>query len=559
MDPFHIIEVEEVSEEVEEVSEASHEEDEAQSDQGLLDSALEFCQAAYDFRDQGDLDNAIDALDQAYALILKISPDGDTEILQQRDDLRITISKRIVECYSSRFTVANGLHNAIPLTMNEHVEKALQLFTQREKTFFLNAYRRSGRYRPAILKSLKEAGLPEELSWLPLIESGFKDRALSSARALGLWQFIASTGYKYGLQRDQWVDERMDPHKATEAAIAYLKELHQIFGDWTTALAAYNCGEGRVLRVIRTQKINYLDNFWDLYEKLPKETAFYVPKFLAVLHIMNDPEAHGVTLPEVDEPPATEEVVVNKQISIKAIAGHLGISPQVLADLNPSLRREFTPSRPFPLKVPEGIGPLVLAQLEDLPAWKGSKGSISLAKLESSSIDGPHPHYLEHRVRRGETLSIIARKHQTSMKEIMTLNRLGSSNFVQEGWRLKIPSKPGYASRSQGQKPDQTVYLVQKGDSLWQIAKRFGTSVDAIKSLNGLRDNHLNAGQRLQIRGASIASKEVKTRTYRVKRGDSPFQIARKHQMNLSELLTLNSLTPKCTIFPGQVLLVTAR
>jgi membrane-bound lytic murein transglycosylase D len=252
---------------------------------------------------------------------------------------------------------------------------------------------------------------------------------------------------------------------------------------------------------------------------------------------------------------------VDRQINIKVIADRLGISPQVLSDLNPSLRREFTPNRPFPLKVPEGIGPTVLARLEDLPA---SKLSMTLAHIDEASNESPlHPQYLEHRVRRGETLSIIARKHQASMKEIMSLNRLGSSNFVQEGWTLKIPSKQGHVSRSQAtppKKPDpQLVYVVQKGDSLWQIAQRFGTSVDAIKSLNGLRNNNLMEGQRLQIRGASIASKEVKTGTYRVKRGDSPFQIARKHQMNLSELLTLNSLTPKCTIFPGQVLLVKAQ
>ncbi len=200
------------------------------SAQEMLDSALEFCQASSDFWEQGDLDNTIDALDQAYSLILKIDPSiSSPEILQQREDLRYTISKRIIEVYSSRFTVANGTYKEIPLIMNNHVEKALDILKGRERDFFLDAYKRSGIYRPAIVEALKKAGLPEELSWLPIIESGFKVRALSPARALGLWQFIVSTGYKFGLKRDQWVDERMDPEKSTQSAIAYLKELHRIF------------------------------------------------------------------------------------------------------------------------------------------------------------------------------------------------------------------------------------------------------------------------------------------------------------------------------------------
>ena len=241
------------------------------TNQERLDSALDFCQASNDFWEQGDLENAIDALDEAYSLILKVNRGDNPELLRQKEDLRFTISKRIIQVYSSRFTVANGYHKAIPLVMNKYVENQLNLFKGRERPFFIDSYRRSGKYRPFIVQSLKEAGLPEELSWLPLIESGFKVRALSRARALGLWQFIASTGYKYGLKRNKWIDERMDPEKATEAAIAYLRELHLIFGDWTIVLAAYNSGEWAVLKRIKTQRINYLDNFWDLYRKLPRD------------------------------------------------------------------------------------------------------------------------------------------------------------------------------------------------------------------------------------------------------------------------------------------------
>src|SRR5690606_4924809 len=144
-------------------------------------------------------------------------------------------------------------------------------FTGREREFFLESYRRSGLYRPMIVEELRRAGMPEELSWLPLVESGFESRALSSARALGLWQVIPSTGHRYGLDRADWADDRMAPEKATRAAVGYLTDLHGLFGAWLTALAAYNRGETGVLRRIREQPVAYFDRFWDLYEQLPRE------------------------------------------------------------------------------------------------------------------------------------------------------------------------------------------------------------------------------------------------------------------------------------------------
>ncbi len=519
------------------------------SDQEILDSALEFCQASYDFWEQGDLDNAVDALDQAYSLILNIKSE-DPEILQQREDLRFTISKRIMEVYASRFTVANGIHKAIPLVMNEHVKRALDLFKGKEKKFFLAAYRRSGKYRPAILRALKEAGLPEELSWLPLIESGFKTRALSRARALGPWQFIASTGYKYGLKRDQWVDERMDPEKSTTAAIAYLKELHHIFGEWTTVLAAYNCGEGRVLRCIRTQRINYLDNFWDLYPKLPVETAFYVPKFLAVLHILSDPEAHGFELPPVEEEIKTEKVAIHKQVHLKNIARHLDTSYDELKDLNPELRHQSTPNKPYILRVPEGKGEILLSKLDDIPLWRP-----------------PVPTYVRHRVKKGESLSVIARRYRASVHSIMKLNGLKSARYIRAGWDLKIPTKMSYLSSNESStrvatsrtRESSSEYMVRKGDSLWKIAKRFNTTTEAIQAMNNLNTTRLRIGQVLSIptKGVPVLA-SMKTRAYKVVKGDSPYMIAQKHEMNLSEFLKLNSLTPRSTIFPGQILMVKA-
>jgi len=265
-----------------------------EEEQDLMENALDILEVADNYWKNGDIENTLNELDKAYALLLDTN--GDVEIARQKDDLRLLISQRIMAVYSSKRGPTNGKASEIQLIMNPDVEKEIRSFQGPEREFFTSSYLRSGLYREIIVTELKKAGVPEELFWLPLVESGFKVSAYSSARALGLWQFIPSTGYKFGLTRDEWMDERMDVLKSTRAAIAYLKELHAMFGDWLTVLAAYNCGEGRVLRVISSQHINYFDRFWDLYSRLPHETARYVPRFLATLHIVRNPAKYGFEL-----------------------------------------------------------------------------------------------------------------------------------------------------------------------------------------------------------------------------------------------------------------------
>jgi membrane-bound lytic murein transglycosylase D len=393
----------------------------ADDDQALLDTALELTETAQEYWEDNDMDQAIESLDQAYALILKV-PGNNPKLTQQKDDLRFMISKRIMELYASRQVAVKGNHDAIPTVMNAHVQREIQSFQTVERDFFLESYKRSGMYRDGMVKALQESGLPEELSWLPLIESGFKIRALSRSRAFGLWQFIPSTGYKFGLKRNAWIDERLDPEKSTAAAIAYFKELHQMFGDWATVLAAYNCGEGSVARVIRDSKVDYLDNFWDFYERLPRETARYFPRFLAVLAILKDPAQYGFTLDQPDQPLSYETCTVERPVHLRSVAEKLDIDPEDLTQLNPELRRDATPDVPYVLRVPPGKGELLAAELEKLPKW-------SPPKVE----------YVLHRVRRGETLSLIALRYRTSIQRILEANNIRSTKLLRVGQRLKIP------------------------------------------------------------------------------------------------------------------------
>jgi membrane-bound lytic murein transglycosylase D len=508
--------------------------------QEIFDQALELCESSQKFWVEGDIDNAVAALDQAYDLILKADTHDNPEFAQQKEDIRLTIAKRMLEIHSSRHTEVNGKHKAIPKTLNADVQAEIDLFRGEQKRFFLRSYRRSGQYRDMILKAFEEAGLPRELSWLPLIESGFKVRALSPARALGLWQFIPSTGHRFGLKRDEWVDERMNPEKSTQAAIEYLRELHRIFGDWTTVLAAYNCGGTRVLRLIRSQNINYLDNFWDLYQRLPKETRRYVPRFLATMMILEEPEKYGIKLPEMNPKQEFETVEVKKPMRLVNIARSLGIGVNVLADLNADLRHQVTPPYAHVLRVPKGKGEVLTAKLDRIPRYRPKKV----------------PRYAYHLIRHGETLSHISAKYHVSIETITRTNKIKKSTILRVGQKLKIPITPKRKARlATASKPK--AYRVRKGDSLWRVAYRYNTSTRELMRINNLQSSTIKVGQKLLVPKAKARRKiPANTRVYEVKPGDSPYQIAVNHKMKLERFLKINRLKMKSRIFPGQVVLV---
>jgi membrane-bound lytic murein transglycosylase D len=451
----------------------------------LLEDAFAAYEEAQAALDREDVDGALAKLDEAYGLLLRMHLSADSPLLQEKNDLRLLFAQRIQTISAFRTTLASSVNGSIPLVENQWVQREIKSFQTVERRAFEEAYRRSGLYRPMILEELRREGLPEQLSWIPLIESAFKPRALSRARALGMWQFIRSTGYRYGLKQDKYVDERMDPVKATRAAIQYMVELHKMFGDWTTAIAAYNCGEAAVQRVIRYQKIDYFDSFWDIFANLPFETARHVPRFIATLLIVGDPAKYGFELPAPEPPLAFDTIRVNAAFRLATLSQKLGLDPALLVGLNPELRHDSTPNGEYDLRVPAGYGETCLASIATLPQY-----------IPPDVVTDRHT------VRRGDTLGAIARRYRTSVDAIKRLNGL-RGNLIRVGQVLRVPSRGGVETAAPPvpqPKPGETItYVVRNGDNLFQIAKTYGTTVELIKAANGLDSDIITVGQKLVI------------------------------------------------------------
>jgi len=466
-----------------------------------FDEIVDLLRLAQAYRDKGDVDNALKALDKAYGILLSDEEDSTTAN-RQKDDMRLLIARRILDIYTGKRISAVGRQSAIPLIMNADVEREIRSFQTVERNFFERSYERAGYYLPFMKQQFRQAGMPEELAWLPLVESGFQVHALSRARALGPWQFISSTGYKYGLNRDLYIDERMNVEKSTQAAIAYLTDLHGLFGDWLTALAAYNCGEGRVLKVISRQQSDYLDHFWDLYRQLPYETARYVPRFLATLHIVKNPKKFGMNLPDpYAKPIAFETVRTFRSMKLFDIACQMGISTDTLVMLNPELRHQITPDRPYELKIPQGLGPqyaLVADQIRE------SKPPAPPERERKAKI-------VKYRVKQGDSVASVSKKFGLSSRSLMAANGMKNEGPLTTGRILKIPVKPkdrgtavAAGKKGKSKKAAATAvvrHTVKKGETLTQIAKRYGMTPAEIQRMNELQTTRLKSGQVLKIRG----------------------------------------------------------
>lgn len=411
--------------------------------------------------------------------------------------------------------IALKVYPDIPHHYNRHVQKWLDYFQGRGAPHMQRYLERSGRYLPAMKKILKENGLPEDLVYIALIESGFGFSARSHAGAVGYWQFIAPTGRRYDLAINSLIDERKDPYKSTLAAVKYFRSLYNVFGNWYFAFAAYNGGENRMFRVLMKHDSR---DFWTIAETkkmLPKETVNYIPKYLAARMIAKNPEKYGFTNLAYHEPLAYSEVIASQTVNLKTMAQEMNMEYDDLRMLNPQYNTEFAPNfnnQSLVLRVPKNLSEKATVAL--------SKSYVTntraIAQVRSNET-------YRYKVRRGDTLHRIAKKHGTTISKIRSMNNLGSRSALRVGQYLKVPEgaasqkqilqdlrrslkesrtaeKKPQSSRNLQKPAKKQVIVVRRGDTLTGIAKRHNVSVSRILAANDLnRKSKLLAGTRLVI------------------------------------------------------------
>jgi membrane-bound lytic murein transglycosylase D len=499
----------------------------------------------------------------------------------------------------------------LPSPLPHSVLQAMRVFTGSGRGYFEKWLQRRGRYEALIHGRLEERGMPRDLLYLSMIESGFNPKAWSHASASGLWQFISGTGRRYGLKDDWWEDARRDPVRATDAALDYLEDLYAEFGDWHLAMAAYNCGEGRVRRQLR---IDSSHTFWTLSDELslPKETRYYVPKILAAMIIGRNPAVFGFNTVATQHPPLRfDTVTVTEPMAIRGIAGAVGVSEDSLKGLNPALRRWSTPPgrATYTVYLPEGTRDLFLANralidvlppvsmqshrvtrgqtlsgiasrygvsMADIRAANGLKGTrvrigqvltIPVTGYESSSPrvaqnEQAAPVALggRHTVRSGETLSGIARRYRVAVSALRQANGMRPSTILQAGRVLDVPGNAvgrEYAVVETTVEPSRVrrIHTVRSGETLSGIAARFGVTQTNLRSWNNLKGSNLRIGQKLVYHssrdGALIASNAEAEEYYRVRSGDNLWAISSRFGHSVDDLKRLNGGLTEA-LQPGQ-------
>jgi len=452
----------------------------------------------------------------------------------------------------------------LPVVMNDRVKSSVIYFQTVAKEAFTKYLSRSKKYERLFKEILDQYGLPNDLIYLSLVESGYNPHAYSWARAMGLWQFISSTGRLYGLKRNWWIDERKDPIKATHAAARFLKDLYKQFGHWELAMAGYNGGPRRVSRAIEKQKTI---DFWKL--RLKRQTMDYVPLIYAAAIIAKDPGRYGFSYVEHEPEVVWEEVQIDRCLDLKAVAREIGCTFQEIKEINPELLRNYTPpnDKKYTLKIPVGKKKKFLAAYDGMPSPK-----------ETS--------WVRHKIRRGETVSTIAARYGVSQYAIFEANNLKRRSRIYAGKTIIVPvpldrDYTGYKKNSKDYRAKGSVYAVRSGDTLWDIARAFGTSVDALRRINYIeRGSRIYVGQKMKIpsnatrlkersespkryasrksggssKSTSATASSGSKGTHKVRAGDTLWDIARKYGTTTARIRQQNGMGRSSRIYPGQIL-----
>jgi len=451
--------------------------------------------AASDPRLKSALDRLVDRISALDVIALR-DGDGFTEARSEPavidELLGAAAADRPAPAPATAATVAEDLANTahdIPITVNTKVLSYIELFQGRLRGFMEEGLTRSVQYLPMIQQVFRSEGVPLDLAYVPLVESAFKSTALSRASARGMWQFMPGTAMEHDLQRTWFIDERSDPEKATRAAATYLRTLAEMFdGDWNLALASYNAGPGRVQRAMRLSKS---EDFWKITSTsryLPRETREYVPMILAAIVVARNPERYGFDV-GASAPVAFEKVTVPDALDLKYIAEWAGVTVGEIQALNPELRRTTTPSSAHQIKVPMGTAAAIDARLAtaDPSLFKVfkfhtvKKGETvatiaKLHKLTTAELRSANDLRSSTRVRTGQTLMIPERRAST------------------------LPARPSAAAATASAASGPVTYRVRRGDTLSSIARQFGTTVSTLRQLNQLSGELIKVGDKLTVR-----------------------------------------------------------
>lgn len=522
-----------------------------QAPERILEAARDRYVAAETMLAEEDTTAARAAVDEVLGLMVVLNDVQDPAVMTGRKALLKQLNRLITDMQNGS-QASVEVKGVIPRTFNSSVRKRIQWYAGSNKSGLTASYARSGLYGDMIRNELARRGMPQELQWLPVVESAFKPRAYSWADAVGMWQFILDTGKRYGLRRNGFVDDRMDPYKATPAALSYLSDLYDMFDDWFLALAAYNCGEARVLRAINRHGTR---DYWKL--RLPRETRNYVPKFLAVIHILDNPEQYGVELPEPLPAYVYEEIQVDKSVTLKDAAEILALPVDDMKALNTALRYSVTPADGYPLRVPLGMGSTLMARMDEIPPANFT----------------PPPEVMKYRVRRGDTLGHIAERFRTSVRKLRSMNNIRGS-MIRIGQTLRVPGKSysgdawNMASSSPGKVKSvgpadlsASSHTVRRGDTLYDIARKYGTTISSLKQANGMNGSTIRVGQTLRLpnrfngkttQTASAAS--VTMTPYKIRSGDTLSEIAERFRTSLTAVKRANPSVRATRLKVGQTI-----